>query len=138
MSLYTQFETNIQKEQDGVPVTFDANEDGTIPTFIVARTGGANQEWAKVLEEETAPYRRLMDLGKLPKDLNDKILIRTFCRASLRPWSNVQNRQNQLIEYSLNNAIQLMTELPNLFSVLQVKANNIASYQDGLETETKN
>lgn len=136
-SLFKQFATNIEKEINGVPVTFDANDDGTIPTFIIAFSGGGNQFWAKILDEELSPYRRLQELGKLSTELNDKVIMRTFARAALKGWLNVYDIDDKPIEFSIENAIQLFTQLPHLFRVLQVKANSVSTYQD-LTSESKN
>ena len=68
MSLFEQFETDKTKEQDGVPVEYAPNTDGTIPVFYLARIGGANSKYSLLIKKLTKQYKRQIQLDSLPDE----------------------------------------------------------------------
>lgn len=139
MSLFKQFKTNEQKEVDGVEVHYEANEDGSVPTFIIARAGGANQHYGKVLNTEFAPYRRLMDQNRMTDAQSNEVGLRAFIKGALKGWSNVQDENGKDIPYSYENAVTVLTALPNLRRDLEARSMSLATFQDAeLEIEAKN
>jgi hypothetical protein len=139
-SLFKQFKTDLKKEQEGIPVTYAANEDGSIPTFHVRRRGPTNPQWTKALERESAPYRRLLELGTLDPKIGDRIMLRVFCSSVLTGWENVQGQKNESrLAYTLENAIQLFTELPELYLDLSEQAGKLAGFRiETQESDAKN
>jgi hypothetical protein len=139
MSLYKQFKMDEAKQKDGVSVSFGPNDDGTVPTFRIAHMSATNQRYVKVLERESKPFKRMMDLQILPPDLDRKIMINTFCQAILLGWDNVQDIDGKPFPFNATNSVKLMTELPELFFALQREANDIAKFREvQLENEAKN
>jgi hypothetical protein len=138
-SLFKQFKTDLKKEQEGIPVTYAANEDGSLPTFHVKRRGPTNPQWAKALERESAPYRRLLELGTLDSKIADRIMLRVFCSSVLTGWENVQDKDNKALPYTFENAIQLFTELPELYLDLSEQAGKLAGFRiETQESDAKN
>lgn len=130
MSLQSQFKMDATKETEGVDVKVGVtNPDGTEPTFRLLRRSPQNQRYAKTLEKEAQPFRRLLELGTLDAKVSQKILRTTFCRAVLIGWSNVQNTKDEPIPYSFVNAMQLFEELPELYEMLAEEAGKLASFR---------
>lgn len=139
MSLYKSYSTDSAKEQNGVPIEFEANDDGTIPTFIVSRMGETNKEWSKALRIATKPYQRQMQLGVLPAEKDASIFLEVFAGTIVKDWSNVQDENGNVIPFSKANAIKVFTDLPDLYSILQKQAADAALFRkDVLEAEAKN
>lgn len=139
MSLHKQFKTDAKKEQEGVEITYGPNADGTIPTFRVLRRGPSNDRYAKALERESAPYRRLLELGTLDPKVQERIMRRVFCTSVLVSWDNVQNEKGEAIAYSIENAISLFTELPELYLDLSDQAGKLSSFRaETQESDSKN
>lgn len=139
MSLYKQFQMDATKEAEGVDITYAANDDGTIPTFRVLRRAAQNQRYVKALERESAPYRRLLDLGALDSKVQEKILRRVFCSSVLVGWSNVQDMQNADIPYNFDNAIKLFEGLPELYYDLAEQAGKLSAFRaEAQESDAKN
>lgn len=139
MSIFKQFETNQQKEVDGISITYAPNADGSIPTFIVARIGPNNIEFAKAIERETRPYQRLIDQKMLPKETDLAIGRKVFCSTVLKGWSNIQNNDGTEIKFNQESAIFLMEKLPDLYADLRMQAVDASNYKDAeMEAVTKN
>src|SRR3954469_12243509 len=118
MSLHKQFKTDEKKETEGIEVTYGPNDDKTIPTFRVARRGPSNQRYVKALERESAPYRRMLELGTLDSTVQAKIMRRVFCSSVLLNWDNVQDQKGKVIPFNFENAVKLFEELPELYDDL--------------------
>jgi hypothetical protein len=139
--LHKTFKTNSEKEVEGVKIEFsDApNDDGSIPTFIISRMGKSNKVYSKALEQATRPYRRQIELQVLKNEIAESLFIGVFVNTILKGWLNVYDEEGQLIPFNRDNAIALLTELPDVYSRLQEEAQLSANFRDSvLETEAKN
>ena len=139
MSLYKQFKLDAKKETEGIEIKFSANDDGTVPTFRILHMNQSNAKYAKVLEQESKPYRRQMQLEALSDADDKKIMLRTFCRSILIGWSNVQKEDGTPYDYTFENAMKLMTDLPLLYQSLLIEAAKSAQFRElQLADEAKN
>jgi hypothetical protein len=139
-SLFKNFATDHDAEQNGKQVTFPPNEDGTIPTFYVRRAGGANTQWQAAMNRATRPYRREMELADgLSEDKANAILMEVFCDVALVKWENVYDTHNKPIVYSKKAAKELFTVLPDLLFNLMGAARDIATFRETVrDAEAKN
>ena len=139
MSLFKQFATNKEAEQDGIWVEYGPNDDGTIPGFKIARAGKSNKKWAKSVERATKPHRRAMELGTMDNGLAEKLMQSVFVESILLDWRNVQDKEGKEIKLSKESATALFEALPELYDDLNDKANKAAIFRDeALENEAKN
>lgn len=139
MSLFKTFKTDTKKENDGIPIKYDSNEDGTVPTFLVARQAKSNKKFAKTMRELSAPYKDQMDRGTLPEEVGEKLMRKAFVKGCLRGWENIQNEDGEAMPFSEEAAIDLFSQLPELFDDLQSQATELANYRAySLEAEAGN
>lgn len=139
MSLFSQFKTDSDKERNGVEITYAANEDGTIPTFIIARAAKSNREWSKEYERQTKPYRRQIELKTFPNEKAEEIALSVFVKIILKGWSNVQDESGNEIPFTQENAIQLFKSLPELYEDLDKQSGDMALFKaSAREEEAKN
>lgn len=141
MSLHKAFKTDTNKESEGVEIvlTEAENKDGTFPTFVVARTGGANKRYTKAIEVATRPFRRQIELGTMQNDKAETIYREVYIETVLKSWKNVKDENENDIPFNKENARKLLTELPELYERLQAESKDIANFRDAaLENEAKN
>jgi hypothetical protein len=139
MSLFDTYETNAEKESEGVevPMPEATNKDGSVPTFILASTSRANQKYAKALEKATKPFRRNMDA--MSTEVGNQLYQEVFIKTVLKGWRNVQTKNGEEITFTAANAKQLFETLPRLYDQLNEKASSIELFQDAQrEEEAKN
>jgi len=137
MSLFDQYETSPTKEIDGVPVQFAPNDDGTVPTFIIAATSKTNARYAKALDSATKPWRRNMDA--IGNEKAESLYRDVFIKTVLKGWSNVQDRDGKDIPYSQQAAIDLFKRLPRLYDAIVDQAGSIEIFkEEAREGEAKN
>lgn len=134
MSLYNQYKLSNERITKGIQVTFEPNDDGTVPTFIVGYMSTSNQRYNKSLERESKPYQRLIDLRKLPVEKDNEIMRRVFCSTILLGWENVQDANGKAIPFSFETAMQILADLPELFTQLKIEASTMVRF---LESENE-
>lgn len=145
MSLSAQFKTNKEKVSKGVPFVVGINDDGTRPTFILARTHTANPEYQKVAERIMAPARQVWAItGKVNEAEAEMLGLKVFAEAALIGWENVEwgdvdpsMTPNMSVEgavhvkyapYSVENAEKLLKNLPELYEILAGAAADRTRY----------
>lgn len=139
MSLYAQFGTDTKLEVEGTDITFAANDDGSIPTFRVARMGGSNKKYLSVLTRKTRPVQTAIRNGTLADEQAKRISLEVFVETVLLGWSNIYDRNGNSIAFTQSNAIQLFNELPDLYDEVVRQASSLTTFQtDELETTAKN
>lgn len=141
MSLYKQYKTDETKTNEGVAIKLHEaeNEDGTIPTFYLARMSSTNKAYQKAMEAKTRPYRRQIELGTMSEETAIKINVDVFCETILKGWENVNNEHGQPLPFSKQIAVKLMTDLPDVLDRLTAEAKNIENFRAAaLEDEAKN
>lgn len=135
-SLFNKFKTNKDKDLGGVPVTFDANSDKTIPTFYIRRMGAGNTVYDSELARIVKPYQQQIQKGTLSeqesRNLNDKV----FVRGILAGWENVYDENDKPIVFNEANALKLLSDLPLLYEELRSVAGNVSRFQDEVLEET--
>lgn len=133
-SLYEQFETNANFEKDGINLEYG---DGV--KFRVARAGGQNQAYSKALEKAIRPHRVALANDTLDAGVAEKVLLDVFCSTVLLGWEGVKDRAGVVMPFTKENAIKLMTDLPDLYADIRAQANKVSNFRkEQLETDLKN
>lgn len=136
--LYDQYKTNKDLEVSGI--FFEAGEikekdahgnDVVLPIrFKIARSGGANASFAKAMERESKPYKRAIQTKTLSNDQANTIFLRAFVAGSLLGWENVRDANNQPMQFTFDSAVNLLTELPDLFTDLREASQDASLFRE--------
>lgn len=139
MSIFKQFGTDKKLEQDGVLVEYPANEDGSIPSFRLARMCRSNKRYMKAVEAATRPHKRAIELGTIKPETAEEVFLDVFVGTILLGWDNIQDNTWLEIPFSKEAAKNLLKELPDLYDDLQEKAKNMSLFLESeMEQEAKN
>lgn len=139
MGIYKDFKTDVDAENNGIRVETSVNDDGTIATFILARSGSSNKLYQKCLEVETRPYKRQIELKTISVEIQEKIFLSVFAKAILKGWENVEDEFGNKLEFTHANVCKVMKDLPDLYNDLVVRSNEASNFKQSiLEEEVKN
>ncbi len=139
MSLYKQFTTDPELEKKGVLLEYGETEDGKPVTFRIARAGGANKAFEKLMDAETKPIRRQLQNETADNKQLLRILRKVFATTVVLGWENVQDPDGKDIPFSVANCIKVFEDLPDLFIEIQEQARRAALFRASiLEADTKN
>ena len=139
MSLYSQFKTDKNIEKEGIVLNYGKNSKGADIEIRIARAGGANVQYAKLLEAKTKPYRRQIQNETLDNDVAEKITKEVYAKAVVLGWSGVEDENGKELEFSFENCMKLFDDLPDLWTDIQQQSTKAALFRaDILEQDAKN
>lgn len=139
MSLYKQFKTDANLEKEGILLELGQTDDGKPIAFRIARAGGGNVAFAKVMEAKMKPYRRQLQTDTLDPKVAERILREVYAEAVILGWENVQDEDGNEMEFSVENCIKLLTDLPELYLEIQQSSQKTALYRQMVrEADAKN
>lgn len=139
MSLYKQFKTDEKFETEGIIIEYGTGANGKPISFRVARAGGNNQKYLKLLESRTKPYRRQLQNDSLDLKVAEKIFLEVFVDSVLLGWENVEDATGVLLPFTRDNAIKVFTDLPDLYNDLREQAAKSSLFRVEIkEVDAKN
>lgn len=139
MSLYKQFKTDKNVEKEGIVLNYGKNSKGEDIEIRIARAGGANVQYAKLLEAKTKPYRRQIQNETLDNEVAEKITKEVYAKAVVLGWIGVEDENGKELEFSFENCMKLFDDLPDLWTDIQQQSTKSALFRaDILEQDAKN
>lgn len=139
MNLFKQFATDPQAEKEGVRFEIGVNSQGETIAFQIARAGGQNIRYAKVIEAKTKPYRMQIQAGTIDPEIAARLMREVFAESVVIGWEGVEDEAGHLLTYSPEAAATLFEQLPELYALLQEQAQNVALYRkEVLDNVAKN
>lgn len=137
-NIFNLYETDKELEKNGVWIEYPGGE-----MFKVARIGTSESSYNKLLRQKTKQYKRKIDTDTMDFDVLSKIMMDVFAQTSLRDWKNVKEKDSdgkeKLIDFSPENALELMRRLPDLFDDLHTQAQALSTFQkEAVDKDSKN
>ena len=119
----SKFKTNQTLETEGVWI--DIGEGAKIK---VARIG--NTAYAKHLERLYKPYRKMQRTGTVPDDIQRKIFVDAIANTILLDWDGFTNDNDQPVPYSVDAAIQYLTDMKDFRELVVEMAAEAETFRD--------
>ncbi len=139
MSLYKQFATDKNVERDGVVLSYGKNSKNKDIEIRIARAGGANIRYTKLLEAAVKPYRRQLQNETMDNGVAEDITMRVYAQSVVLGWEGVEDEKGNDMEFTVENCMKLFKDLPDLWADIQSQATRAALFrQDILEADAKN
>jgi hypothetical protein len=117
--------TDAESEVSGIKVEF-----GEGKHIVLARAGGENDKFSRAMEIKGRPYKRQISKGTIDEKVLRKIMIEAFADTVVKGWEGMTDAAGKELPYSRENAIKLMTDLPDLFDELIDTATNSINFQE--------
>lgn len=134
MSLYDLYATDPDMEKGGIILNY-----GEGVRVKIARAGGANANFAKVLERLSRPYRKRLDTGTLDDDTANDLFTRVFAEAVVLDWEGVTDREGKPVKFNADNCAALFKDLPDFFADVRDAATTVSNYRaEEIEEDVKN
>ena len=139
MSLYKQFATDKNVERDGVVLSYGKNSKNKNIEIRIARAGGANIRYTKLLEAAIKPYRRQLQNETMDNGVAEDLTMRVYAQSVVLGWNGVEDAEGEEMPFSVDNCVKLFKDLPDLWADIQSQATRAALFrQDILEADAKN
>lgn len=124
-SIYDIFATDLKMEAEGIELVY-----GGTGIIRVARAGGANARYTKVLQHKSQPYMRQITTGTIATEDMERILIETFAETIVLGWSGIMDKKGKEILFSVESCIKLFTDLPDLFADVREQAAKGTNFRE--------
>lgn len=133
MGLYKQLKTVPDFETNGVWIDYGEFK------IKIARAGGANKNFAKCAEKLSRPYRRAIQTGMISVDKAEEILLQVYAKSVILDWEDVTDENDKKLDFSEENVIKVMTDLPDLFNDIKNQASSPEIFRENIpEQDAKN
>lgn len=133
MNLYDMFKTDEKHESNGIELDYGDCQ------IRIARAGGSNKKYGDLLSKRLKPYRRQMDTGTMDNTVAEKILAEVYAETVIIGWTNVKDREGNVMKFTKENCVKLLLDLPELFRDIQEQASKVANFREAeIEEDTKN
>jgi hypothetical protein len=139
MSLYKQFETDTSIEREGLWLEYGSNSKNEPIQIKIARAGGSNNTYLKLLEARFKPYKRLIQNESLERPILEKVVREVYAETILLDWKGVEDREGNSLPFSKDNALKLLNDLPDLYADILEQSTKSALFRKTIqEADAKN
>ncbi len=138
MTMYDQLQTDPALETKGVEVDYGSFR------VTLARAGGANKKYEKLLDVRSKPHRRAMKTETMDNEVAIGIMREVYADAIILHWEakNAKGKWEvgieakpkkgdtaiKLVPFTRDNALQAMIDLPELLIWFKEDAEKLALY----------
>lgn len=115
---------------------------------LVARSGGANKEFLKLLAEEQKPIKRALELGLVSDEVGAKIAARVYAKTIIKGWQTLVGdewvdgfltKDEGIVPPTVQNVLARLNADPEILWLISQESNRIALYcREALESEAGN
>ncbi len=105
----------------------------------IARAGGSNKKFGRVLQARLKPYRRQMETETMQDDVAAKIMAEVYADTIILGWvskdkegkflEGVHDPEGNVVSYSREAVIAILIALPDLFRDIQIQAANASLFR---------
>ena len=120
--IYSIFGTDADLEQKGFCLQYGEAE------FIIARAGGANTAFQRVMESKMRPHRASMNAGTMDETVSKKLLAEAYSEQIIKAWTGVKDEAGEDLEFTKENVVKLLLDLPDLFVELIAESQRISNF----------
>jgi hypothetical protein len=142
MSMYSQFATDQGLEKNGVILDYGHFR------VTVARAGGSNKKFSRLLEKKTKPYRRQIQNESMDDIVAERIIREVYAECIIQNWETkegdkwkkgIEGKDGKILPFCNQNIYDTLTNLPELFIDIQQQAGKAAIFKQEIqEDDAKN
>ena len=129
-ALRKMFETDTAVERDGIWIEYAPGVE-----IRVARAGGSNKYFAKMMQRLAKPHRRAIQTESVDDDVLRSIFIKAYAQAIITDWKGFTKDlithddadAETVLDFNKDNVEAVLQAQPNLFMDIQ-KASDTISY----------
>ncbi len=140
-NVYSMFKTDHEAEAKGIVLDYDQFR------VTIARAGGANRDFKRVLEESSRPHQKLIQNDQFTNEQADALLKTVYARTVVRNWEvKVEDGWEQgipdpdtgdLMPFSWENVLKIFQapELNDLYTDIRDSAQKATLFRAALREE---
>lgn len=135
---FDMFQTDRSKEAEGIVLNYS-----DVFWIKITRAGGSNEHYKRILTEKLKPFRRAIQTETIDEAASARLLREAVAEGIVMDWGtgiypagagSIPGRDGTPIPFNVQNAVQLFTDLPDLFNDVYEQANKVSLFR-ATETE---
>src|SRR5258708_7325682 len=127
------FGTDSKKETDGIVIEY-----GSIRVRI-ARMGGDNSKFSRIMRELAKPFKRMIAEDLLPEEAGRKLLHGVYARSIVLEWSGVLDDDGVELPFTVENCVAMFERWPEFFGFVEEESAKVANFRTATaEDDVKN
>jgi len=132
MGLYDSFKTDPEVERKGILLDYGSFR------IRIARAGGANKRFLKVLDHKTRPYKQALKAEQLDEDIADSVMAEVYADAVILGWetkvdgqfkSGIESETGELLPFTAQNVTKTLLALPELFADIRQQSSQFQNFR---------
>lgn len=129
MSVKDLFGTNADFEKNGITIDYGDFE------IKIARAGGANKRFNRILRVKAQPFQRAIQTQTLDDERSNRLMYEVYAASVILGWTGVTDDEGKTISFTYENCIALFEKYPDLFADIQEQAQNIRLFKEEIREE---
>lgn len=151
MSAYSNFRTNPETEVKGIVLDYG------MFYFRVARAGGANKLYNRVMKRVFDPHRRAIQTDTLPEKKLAELMRQAYAEGVVTGWGYKKHEDDKSfidgkflaeetdaetgdvktveLAFTPANVAKVFADLPDLFADIQEQSSKVSLYRDAVKDE---
>lgn len=119
------------KEKDGIDLDFGDFK------FTIARAGGANQRYRRILAAKFKPFQRQIQNDTLSDEKAEQILAETYAEAVILGWSGITDDEGKEIPFTKENCVKFLLDerFHDIVETIRREADRAANFRVSQMTE---
>lgn len=132
-NVYGAFLTDQSAETAGTWIDYGAVQ------VKIARSGGANKSFARLLESKTKPYQRAIKTDTMDNSVAERIMREVFAEAVVLGWKTklgeewkdvVLFKDGSTAPFTKQSVMRVFEEIPDLFQDIQDQAGKASNFRE--------
>ena len=95
----------------------------------VKRAGSSNSAYTKLLAAKVKPFRFQIQSGTIDADVIRKVMAEVFAKTVIVGWEGVTDRKGKKLEFTHENCVKVLTDLPDMFEDIQDQADKLSNFR---------
>lgn len=141
MTMFKDYKTSTELEKKGVTFVMGADNDFRV---TLARAGGSNTQFQRVLSNIAKPYKRAISTGTIAPEVEAGLMRRAFIETVVKNWEvkvgeewrqGIHAEDGSITPFSIQALEDTFKKLPDLFAECQALANDMQHYREEQRTD---
>lgn len=127
--LYAAYKMDENLEKEGILFEVGMNSKGEPMAIRLARAGGSNTKFGKVLEFKLKPFGGAQKIENMEREAIQRVMRETYADAVVLGWENFEDQDGEPLPFSKENVVKVFSDLPELFKDVQEFAQKSAAFR---------
>lgn len=124
-TLYSLFKTDSNKENgEGIQLDYG------VAKIMIHRAGGSNRKYKKAYQALLAEHGRSLEADAIAEEDSERLYAGLYADTVITGWEGVTDATGKPLEFTRDNVVKLLLDLPELFFDIRKAALDVALFKN--------